>query len=78
MHTFAKLVDNSLPLIPIETFIAITFCIQIKFHSSVFHVFRCMKMSLVHDLAECIVGDITPTCGISKEEKNKREKVSEK
>lgn len=34
---------------------------------------RCMKMALVHDLAECIVGDITPFCGVSKEEKQKRE-----
>ncbi|XP_066956744.1 5'-deoxynucleotidase HDDC2 [Macrobrachium rosenbergii] len=32
-----------------------------------------MKISLVHDLAESIVGDITPTCGVSSEEKHKRE-----
>ena len=36
---------------------------------------RCVKMSLVHDLAESIVGDLTPFCGVSKEEKRKREKV---
>ena len=36
---------------------------------------RCVKMSLVHDLAESIVGDLTPFCGVSKEEKCKREKV---
>jgi len=30
---------------------------------------RCIKMSLVHDLAEAIVGDIPPVAGISKEEK---------
>ena len=35
----------------------------------------CVKMSLVHDLAESIVGDLTPFCGVSKEEKRKREKV---
>lgn len=29
--------------------------------------------ALVHDLAECIVGDITPLCGVSKEEKKERE-----
>ena len=34
----------------------------------------CIKMALVHDLAECIVGDITPFDGISKEEKSQREK----
>ena len=37
--------------------------------------FRCIKMALVHDLAESIVGDLTPSCGVSKEEKHKREKV---
>lgn len=30
-------------------------------------------LALVHDLAESIVGDITPYCGVSKEEKRKRE-----
>ncbi|XP_064109749.1 5'-deoxynucleotidase HDDC2-like [Macrobrachium nipponense] len=34
---------------------------------------RVMRISLVHDLAESIVGDITPTCGVSSEEKHKRE-----
>ena len=33
-------------------------------------------MALVHDLAECIVGDITPSDGISKDDKHKQEKVS--
>lgn len=35
---------------------------------------RCIKVALVHDLAECIVGDITPSCGVSKEEKHLKEK----
>jgi putative hydrolase of HD superfamily len=35
---------------------------------------RCIKMSLVHDLAESIVGDLTPSCGVSREEKHKQEK----
>lgn len=26
---------------------------------------RCMKIALVHDIAESIVGDITPHCGVS-------------
>ncbi|CAG7866456.1 unnamed protein product [Brassica rapa] len=34
---------------------------------------KCMKMAIVHDIAEAIVGDITPSCGVSKEEKNRRE-----
>ena len=38
-------------------------------------LYRCIKMCLVHDLAESIVGDLTPSCGVSKEEKQKREKV---
>ncbi|ESO86057.1 hypothetical protein LOTGIDRAFT_167561 [Lottia gigantea] len=37
---------------------------------------RCIKMCLVHDMAECIVGDITPFDGITKEEKNKREETA--
>lgn len=35
---------------------------------------RCIKLALVHDMAECIVGDITPFDGVSKEEKHRREK----
>lgn len=30
-------------------------------------------LALVHDLAEAIVGDITPYCGVSKEDKKQRE-----
>ena len=33
------------------------------------HQCRCLKLALVHDVAEAIVGDITPTCGVSDEEK---------
>lgn len=32
-----------------------------------------MELALVHDLAECIVGDITPRSGVSVEEKHKLE-----
>lgn len=32
-------------------------------------------MALVHDMAEAIVGDITPYCGVSVEEKRKMEEV---
>lgn len=35
---------------------------------------RCVAMALVHDLAECIVGDITPYDGISTAEKHRRER----
>lgn len=35
---------------------------------------RCACMALVHDLAESIVGDITPHDGISKEEKSAKER----
>ncbi|KAG0463154.1 hypothetical protein HPP92_021630 [Vanilla planifolia] len=35
---------------------------------------RCIKMALVHDIAEAIVGDITPSDGIPKEEKSRRER----
>eukprot|EP01031_Cornospumella_fuschlensis_P044342 gene44342-54225_t len=32
-----------------------------------------MKICMVHDLAESVVGDITPHCGVSKEEKRRLE-----
>lgn len=34
---------------------------------------RCMELALVHDLAESLVGDITPFCGISKDDKKAME-----
>jgi putative hydrolase of HD superfamily len=33
-------------------------------------------MSLIHDLAECIVGDLAPADGVTKEDKANRERVS--
>lgn len=32
-----------------------------------------MKLALVHDLAECIVGDLTPFCGVDPAEKHRQE-----
>lgn len=37
-----------------------------------------MKLSLVHDLAECIVGDLTPFCGVDPKEKHRREEAAMK
>jgi putative hydrolases of HD superfamily len=34
---------------------------------------RCTKMALIHDIAEALVGDITPVDGVSKTEKSRRE-----
>lgn len=34
---------------------------------------KCMKMALIHDMAELLVGDITPVDGVPKTEKNRRE-----
>ncbi|KAG8639491.1 5'-deoxynucleotidase HDDC2 isoform X2 [Manihot esculenta] len=34
---------------------------------------KCIKMAIVHDIAEAIVGDITPCDGISKAEKSRQE-----
>ena len=34
-------------------------------------------MALLHDLPECIVGDLTPVDNVSKEEKSQRELVFE-
>ncbi|XP_061992052.1 uncharacterized protein LOC133710087 [Rosa rugosa] len=34
---------------------------------------KCIKIAIVHDIAEAIVGDITPADGVPKAEKNRRE-----
>lgn len=34
---------------------------------------RCIRMALVHDIAEAIVGDITPHCNVTDEDKYKLE-----
>ena len=34
---------------------------------------RAIKIAMVHDIAEAIVGDLTPDCGVSKQEKQQRE-----
>ncbi|XP_022911817.1 5'-deoxynucleotidase HDDC2 [Onthophagus taurus] len=34
---------------------------------------KCLQLTVIHDLAECIVGDITPHDGIPEEEKHRRE-----
>ncbi|XP_069090908.1 5'-deoxynucleotidase HDDC2 [Pleurodeles waltl] len=34
---------------------------------------RCIRLALIHDMAECIVGDIAPSDNICKEEKHRRE-----
>ena len=41
--------------------------------SSHLDVVRCHQMALVHDVAEALVGDITPVDGVSKDEKTRRE-----
>jgi putative hydrolase of HD superfamily len=41
--------------------------------SSAYDFAHCMKLAIVHDIAECIAGDITPTCGVSDEEKREME-----
>lgn len=41
--------------------------------SSKLDMARCMKMALVHDMAEGLVGDLTPVDGVPKAEKNRRE-----
>ncbi len=37
---------------------------------------KCMKMCLIHDMAEAIVGDLTPADGVPKTEKNRRESMA--
>ncbi|PQE21395.1 HD family hydrolase protein [Rutstroemia sp. NJR-2017a BBW] len=37
---------------------------------------HCTKMALIHDMAEALVGDITPVDGVAKHEKNRRESTT--
>ena len=37
---------------------------------------RAIRMALVHDLAECVVGDITPNDGVSDDEKRRLERAA--
>lgn len=37
---------------------------------------HCTKMALVHDMAEALVGDITPVDGVAKDEKSRRESTT--
>uniref|UniRef100_M3YSV7 5'-deoxynucleotidase HDDC2 n=3 Tax=Mustela putorius furo TaxID=9669 RepID=M3YSV7_MUSPF len=39
---------------------------------------RCVRLALVHDMAECIVGDIAPADNVPKEEKHRREEEAMK
>jgi putative hydrolases of HD superfamily len=41
--------------------------------SSKINIPRCTKMALIHDMAESLVGDLTPADGVPKVEKNRRE-----
>ncbi|CAG8974197.1 hypothetical protein HYALB_00007360 [Hymenoscyphus albidus] len=44
--------------------------------SSKLNIPHCTKMALVHDIAEALVGDITPVDGVAKSEKNRRESTT--
>jgi putative hydrolase of HD superfamily len=44
--------------------------------SSKIDILRCTRMALIHDMAESLVGDITPVDPVSKEEKSRRETVT--
>lgn len=37
---------------------------------------RCIKIAIVHDIAEAIVGDITPSDGVPKQEKSRMEQAA--
>ncbi|KFD54303.1 hypothetical protein M514_04845, partial [Trichuris suis] len=50
------------------------FCVDTKQEGVNFD--HCVKMALVHDLAESIIGDITPACNVSREEKLRCERAA--
>ncbi len=37
---------------------------------------KCMQMALCHDIAELLVGDLTPADGVPKPEKHRREAIT--
>lgn len=37
---------------------------------------KCIRMALIHDIGEAIIGDITPSDGVSKEDKHRRESLA--
>lgn len=41
--------------------------------TSTLDILKCCRMALIHDMAESLVGDITPVDPVSKEEKSRRE-----
>lgn len=44
--------------------------------SSKLDILKCCRMALIHDMAEALVGDITPADPVSKAEKSRRESVT--
>lgn len=44
--------------------------------SSKLNIPNCMKMALIHDMAESLVGDITPVDNVPKPEKSRRESTT--
>jgi len=51
----------------------ITFLLENNAEAGALDRIKCMEMTLIHDLAEALVGDITPYCGVSREDKRSRE-----
>ncbi|GJM93775.1 hypothetical protein PR202_ga10363 [Eleusine coracana subsp. coracana] len=55
----------------------LTLCHRLQFCSFLnAYSVQCIKIAIVHDLAEAIVGDITPSDGIPKAEKSRREQAA--
>ncbi|KAF1942126.1 HD domain-containing protein [Clathrospora elynae] len=44
--------------------------------SATLDILRCCQMALIHDMAEALVGDLTPVDPVSKEEKSRRESTT--
>jgi len=44
--------------------------------TSTLDILKCCRMALIHDMAESLVGDITPVDPVSKEEKSRREAMT--
>ena len=69
-------IDRGIPLIETESIADHMYrmsIIAMAVPSTKVNIDKCVKIALVHDIAEALVGDITPFGGVTKEEKHRRE-----
>lgn len=72
-------IDRGLPAIQVESIADHMYrmgVILMLLPRNIVDVDRCVKISLVHDMAESLVGDIPPYADVTKAEKHRRERIT--